>query len=231
MTEVPPVQSSLHTELNELRRRVEELEAEVAGLESTRRRLREQYSFRQGVIERAAEGICVCHAVQEHPFVRFTVWNGRMKGITGYSMDDINRLGWYQTMYPDSQIQERARQRMAQMRGGMDLRNEHWDVIRADGEKRVFGISSSLLTTDDGLTHALALMLDVTETVRKRQHLEGRLAKLEGILPICASCKKIRDEAGAWQMLESYISNRSDARFSHGMCPHCAEKWLSDLKR
>lgn len=54
--------------------------------------------------------------------------------------------------------------------------------------------------------------------------LEGALAKikiLSGIIPICSSCKKIRDDAGYWQQVEEYISQHSDAEFSHGICNDC----------
>ncbi len=47
---------------------------------------------------------------------------------------------------------------------------------------------------------------------------------LRSLLPICAFCKGIQDEAGNWQQLETYISKRSGTRFSHGLCPTCAEK-------
>lgn len=46
-------------------------------------------------------------------------------------------------------------------------------------------------------------------------------ATLRGILPICAHCKRIRDERGAWQSFEDYISGHSQAEFSHGICPEC----------
>lgn len=52
---------------------------------------------------------------------------------------------------------------------------------------------------------------------------------LEGFLPICASCKMIRDEDGSWQPLENYIHERSEARFSHGVCPGCAKRLYPDL--
>jgi hypothetical protein len=51
-----------------------------------------------------------------------------------------------------------------------------------------------------------------------------RMRYLEGILPVCAACKKIRDEKGDWQQIEAYIRDRSAARFSHGICPECARK-------
>ena len=47
---------------------------------------------------------------------------------------------------------------------------------------------------------------------------------LRGMIPICASCKKIRDDKGYWSQIESYISEHSEAEFSHGICPECASK-------
>ena len=47
---------------------------------------------------------------------------------------------------------------------------------------------------------------------------------LQGMLPICASCKKVRDDDGYWQQIESYVSDHSDAKFSHGLCPECMIK-------
>lgn len=217
-------------DLKALRDRVQTLEREVAELERTRRLLTEEHSFRNAVIERAAEGLCVCHAIADHPFVQFTVWNPRMNDLTGYSMEEINRLGWYQTVYTDPETREKARQRMSQMREGVDLRNEQWEITRADRKKRIVSISTSILTTSDGLIHALALMLDVTDEVLYRRQLESQVMKLEGLLPICASCKRIRDKQGVWQQLEAYISGHSEAQFSHGICPDCSKKWLSDLR-
>jgi len=50
----------------------------------------------------------------------------------------------------------------------------------------------------------------------------NEVKKLSGLIPICASCKKIRDDKGYWQQVEIYIRDRSDANFSHGICPDCA---------
>jgi hypothetical protein len=54
---------------------------------------------------------------------------------------------------------------------------------------------------------------------------------LSGLLPICASCKKIRDDKGYWNQIELYISDRSEAEFSHGICPLCAEKLYGHLDK
>jgi hypothetical protein len=58
-----------------------------------------------------------------------------------------------------------------------------------------------------------------------------KMKYLEGILPVCASCKKIRDDKGAWNQIEAYIRDRSDAEFSHGICPDCAEKLYPEYKK
>ena len=52
---------------------------------------------------------------------------------------------------------------------------------------------------------------------------------LQGMLPICAHCKKIRDDQGHWQQLEAYISQRSETRFSHGVCPDCLREHYSEF--
>lgn len=53
---------------------------------------------------------------------------------------------------------------------------------------------------------------------------------LRGFIPICASCKKIRDDEGYWNQLEAYITKHTDAIFTHGICPECAEKARAEIK-
>lgn len=85
-------------------------------------------------------------------------------------MDEINRMGWYQTLYPDHELQARAIERMKRMRQSKDLSSEEWEITRADGNKRVLSISSSVVESGDGVAHILALMQDITE--RKRMEEE-----------------------------------------------------------
>jgi hypothetical protein len=59
---------------------------------------------------------------------------------------------------------------------------------------------------------------------RELQTALAEIKSLRGILPVCASCKKIRDEKGAWHQMEAYIQDRTDANFSHGICPDCATR-------
>ena len=126
-------------------------------------------AFQKGIIESAAEGICVCHDTPEHPYVKFTVWNSRMAEITGYTMEEINRLGWYQTVYPDPEVQERAKARMERMRQGDNLKGEEWEITRSDGARRVVAISTSVLQGSEGTVHVLALFQDITERKRAEE--------------------------------------------------------------
>jgi hypothetical protein len=70
--------------------------------------------------------------------------------------------------------------------------------------------------------------------VQERNELQKALSEiktLSGLLPICASCKKIRDDKGYWNQLELYIRDHSDAEFSHSICPPCADKLFGYLKK
>jgi len=56
------------------------------------------------------------------------------------------------------------------------------------------------------------------------RQLHRYVVKLEGLLPICSHCKSIKNEAGQWESLEAFMSERSDADFSHGLCPNCVRE-------
>ncbi|MBM9616743.1 response regulator [Desulfobulbus rhabdoformis] len=80
-------------------------------------------------------------------------------------------------------------------------------------------------------TH-LTLSILQRQLEKKNAALEEALAEikiLRGIIPICASCKKIRNDDGYWQQIESYIREHSDAQFSHSICEECAQKLYSDF--
>ncbi len=57
----------------------------------------------------------------------------------------------------------------------------------------------------------------------------AQVKKLSGFLPICASCKKIRDDKGYWRQVDEYVSDHSEALFSHGICPDCMRKMYPEF--
>lgn len=99
----------------------------------------------------------------------------------------------------------------------------------------------SPLMLDGGISGTIGYIEDVSERIRREKELMEQVAQgkrliekleaaaiqiktLRGMLPICANCKKIRDDKGYWSQIESYITKHSDAVFSHGICPECAKK-------
>lgn len=106
---------------------------------------------------------------------------------------------------------------------------DHSPVDTRRGRRWVNITLAPLVDETKGLTRIMATILDVTELRRYEEELADALTKvLSGFVSICAACKKIRDEDENWLPIESYVSGRSRARFSHGMCPECFTTWYGE---
>lgn len=68
-----------------------------------------------------------------------------------------------------------------------------------------------------------------TALARRCEHAVARIKHLRGLLPICSSCKNIRDDNGCWTYLETYVEARTDAHFTHSLCPECQKKLCDNL--
>jgi CheY-like chemotaxis protein len=80
------------------------------------------------------------------------------------------------------------------------------------------------------LIRAILYAIERQKLIVELQEALNQVKTLEGLLPICCYCKNIRDDSGFWFSVENYMRSRSNAEFSHGICPECAEKYYSDLK-
>ncbi|MDI7260282.1 MAG: PAS domain S-box protein [Thermodesulfobacteriota bacterium] len=109
---------------------------------------------------------------------------------------------------------------------------------RKDGT--TFPVETSIRVIEvEGKKFYQSIVRDITERKRAEQEREKliqelqealtKVKKLSGLLPICASCKKIRDDKGYWNQIEGYIRDHSEAEFSHGICPDCARKLYPEL--
>ncbi len=78
--------------------------------------------------------------------------------------------------------------------------------------------------TTDSVLRAVRYAIERHKLLQQLERSLHEIKILRGFLPICASCKKIKNDAGYWTQLEEYISNHSEAEFSHGICPECAVK-------
>ncbi len=108
-------------------------------------------------------------------------------------------------------------------------------LIRKNADHFDAMVSLSVLrNSGGGITGMIGYTLDITklkQVEQEREHLITELRQnlekiktLKGLVPICANCKKIRDDKGYWNQLESYIEKHSDASFSHGICPDCSDR-------
>ena len=77
----------------------------------------------------------------------------------------------------------------------------------------------------------VALQHDLTERIRELQDAMTKIHQLEGLLPICSYCKKIRDDQNYWQQVDGYLVARTGVQFSHGVCPECYAKVVAELEQ
>ncbi len=163
-------------------------------------------------------------------------------------VEDMIGLPWLETFIsPDSRSE--FRDIFHQMIAKTPDSHSYFEnyIVSAKGEKRLIAWQSiPLRDAEKGICGVLSSGEDISE----RRHTENLLAKqqreqkqlisdlekalaevktLRGLIPICASCKKIRDDKGYWQQVEKYISERSDIQFSHDMCPDCIRKMYPDI--
>ena len=176
-SDIPVSVSSAVVELDG-RRVIQGIFRDIREIKRAELQMREETRFLETLIESAAEGICLWQRVAHYPFVRFTVWNQRMQEITGYSMQEINRLGWYQSLYAAPEAQAQAHQRMTMVEAGGQVRGLETRVVTHGGEERILRISSAPVIADGGArTWVLAVMEDITE----QRALEANLRQAQKI--------------------------------------------------
>jgi PAS domain S-box-containing protein len=147
----------------------------------------------------------------------------------GYLPDTLKtlRIMDINTLNPEEIFEEMARAR-AESRNYFNFRHR-----LASGETRDVEVYSGPIV-NKGRQYLFSIIHDISDR-RKAEAEKERLIRelsdaflkikvLKGLIPICASCKKIRDDQGFWQQIESYIRDHSEAEFSHGICPDCKKK-------
>ena len=95
------------------------------------------------------------------------------------------------------------------------------------------GLLHRELAPNQEITFSLLSLLlgscaDALATLHKTAQLTNQIETLSGLLPLCAWCKKVRNDSGYWEQIEKYVSTRSSALFTHGVCPDCQKKLLDE---
>ena len=188
--------AALAARTEELERETIQRQAVIQELTVAEREMEREFAFRQTIIERASEGLCVCHEAAEFPFIHFTIWNDRMTEITGYTIEEINRRGWYQTVYLDAESAERSRQRLAERFAGRDSRSEESIITRADGTQRTLLISGKLLPGVEGPPQVLATITDISGQREAEESLRKSEIWYCSLIALGATVYSVVDAAG-----------------------------------
>ena len=98
-------------------------------------------------------------------------------------------------------------------------------IKKLELQARVRSVLKLKEETDRRKAHEKELM----ETVEELRKAMAEVKRLSGLLPICAHCKKVRDDEGYWHQVELYVMKRADVRFSHGICPDCVRKLYPEI--
>ena len=156
-----------------------------------------------------------------------TIWGGlRLVGLEGYG----EYRGWWVDSGRPIAADEWALARA--IRKGETTMGELVEIEGFDGKRRTILNSAAPIRDERGrMLGAVVVNQDVSEAQRLTREREELVAELQetlaqvktlrGLIPICASCKSIRNDEGYWMRLEAYLKERSDAEFSHGICPDC----------
>jgi len=158
--------------------------------------------------------------------------------FTGQSEDEVKGWGWSKAIHSDDL--ERTIQVWTRAIATKSIYEVEHRVRRYDGVYQYFLARGVPVFKEDGnIREWVGTCIDITERKQKEEEREklihelqdalSNIKMLRGLLPICSHCKKIRDDKGYWNQIESYIRDHSDAEFSHGICPQCMKKLYPDF--
>lgn len=196
------------------------------------------------VVEQSVDGIVLTDEEG-----RIIEWNPAMEAMTGIgSREILGRVIWDAHgifLSPERRTPETVGRILEALQGffrtgalpGVLKANTQMRILKADGEP--ISVESSIfpIRTEEGFMLG-NLVRDVTERRRAERERERLIEELQtalrevkqlsGLLPICAHCKKIRDDQGYWHQVEAYIGDHAGVEFSHGLCPDCLAKFYPE---
>ncbi len=219
--------------MNDMKPTYRELELQVQRLKAEAHR---HAPAEKGACEAVLQYQCIFASAVDSIFIVdpstgfFIDCNDKSAQRLGYSKEEFLKLKVFDVnpaeLHPD--IRERFKKQLAGESIVFETIHRH-----KDGHEIPVEISSTLFEVK-GKKKILAFSREIS--VRKKREAEreqlvtelqralDEIKTLQGILPICASCKKIRDDKGYWEQIEIYIREHSGVEFTHGICPECSEK-------
>jgi PAS domain S-box-containing protein len=171
---------------------------------------------------------------------RILSWNAGAERLYGYTREEmIGRV--HEEFIPESRREEFLAI-LARVRGGESVHEVETERLRKDGTLIHVSYDASPIHGEDGrLLGTAGIVRDIGPRKRAEEERERLIAELQaalaqvqtlrGLVPICAGCKKIRDDAGYWTQVEQYVQAHTLATFSHGLCPDCTKVYFPDYPR
>ena len=217
----------------ELEQRVKELEQQASKRKEAENQVKHQAEFLNLVLESLP-----------HPFYVIDAFDYTIK--VANSAAHMGRLSKGTTCYALTHRSDRPcgseghpcpLEKIKETKQPVTVEHLHYDK---DGNpKNVEVHAYPIFDSEGNVSQMIESSLDITERKQAEEErekvieeLQDALAKvktLSGLLPICSSCKKIRDDNGYWNQIEAYIRDRSEAEFSHSICPECRKKLYPEL--
>ncbi|MBN1424061.1 PAS domain S-box protein [Candidatus Fermentibacteria bacterium] len=180
------------------------------------------------LVERARIGILI-----DDPKGTFRYFNDTFAQMFGYSREEMSRQTIETIVHP-RELDRVLTQHRRRVQGMTPFSHYEFMGIRKDRLPIHLEVDAIELREGNKVVGTRSYVWDISErktAEQERERLIGELrtalAKvktLSGLLPICSSCKRIRDDTGYWEKVETYIHQRSEAEFTHGICPECMKK-------
>lgn len=159
-------------------------------------------------------------------------WNDGARKLYGYT--EAEAVGHPIAMLVPPESAQELAPLMERVKRGEHISHFETTRRRKDGELAEVSLSMSPIRNSDGQIVGISTIAhDIAERKQAEREREGLVSELQkalaevktlsGLLPICAHCKKVRDDKGYWNQIEIYVRERSNANFTHSVCPECAK--------
>ncbi|MBF0530839.1 MAG: PAS domain S-box protein [Deltaproteobacteria bacterium] len=182
--------------------------------------------------------------------MKYTYISHSVKQLRGYSEQESMTLHLKDQLTPDSfqKVMHMLVEALTEYKTNKDVKrvlelemyhkrgHTVWVEITAqlasekDGRIKIFGVTRNISERKFFEQERENLIQQLAQALEEQKRLQKENKILQGLLPICMECKKIRDEEGNWWQLEEYIASRADVTFSHTYCPECKELVLRSIR-
>jgi PAS domain S-box-containing protein len=161
-------------------------------------------------------------------------FNERWLSFRGRTMEEEYGNGWAEGVHPDDF--DCCLKIYLDNFSARNIFEMEYRLKRHDGQYRwIFDRGVPFYAGNGDFAGFIGSCIDVSGRVEAEEALkltqQNEIKNLQGLLPICMKCKKIRDSEGYWNQVEVYIRDHSNADFTHGLCPECCTRMYGDLAR